>query len=322
MGSSGPGRVRVERGIYRQPNGKYAVCWRHAGRLRFRTVGFDLAEARRERLALIERRQIGVRIGRDRKRVFLPAPVTHAKQAGSQEIIYVAPLRIGELRAVAWAHERTTAKVGQDHELALVARGGPRRLSNLAQEVDGFRLQLHASTVARPTARPRSKPAVREATFRWPPTRRDHACLGACTRGDGALFASRSPRGAASSQPASWARPSRPRFRFRVKHNSAAPLNREPPTPALRSRRRRRPRTVSERAPAGERRSERRELAGRWPAKTTTPEPAPPGSLRHALGRVRCTRRGRRRSRQAGRRPAGMSAPCRAPRRPARRNQR
>ena len=45
MGSSGPGRVRVERGIYRQPNGKYAVCSRHAGRLRFRTVGFDLAEA-------------------------------------------------------------------------------------------------------------------------------------------------------------------------------------------------------------------------------------------------------------------------------------
>jgi integrase len=53
MGSSGPGRVRVERGIYRQPNGKYAVCWRHAGRLRFRTVGFDIKEARRARLALI-----------------------------------------------------------------------------------------------------------------------------------------------------------------------------------------------------------------------------------------------------------------------------
>jgi integrase len=53
MGSSGPGRVRVERGIYRQPNGKYAVCWRHAGRLRFRRVGFDLAAPRRERLALI-----------------------------------------------------------------------------------------------------------------------------------------------------------------------------------------------------------------------------------------------------------------------------
>ena len=52
MGSSGPGRVRVGRGIYRQPNGKYAVCC-HAGRLRFRTVGFDVAEARRKRLALI-----------------------------------------------------------------------------------------------------------------------------------------------------------------------------------------------------------------------------------------------------------------------------
>jgi hypothetical protein len=53
MGSSSPGRPRVERGIDRQPNGKYAVCWRRAGRLHFRTIGFDLAEARRDRLALI-----------------------------------------------------------------------------------------------------------------------------------------------------------------------------------------------------------------------------------------------------------------------------
>jgi len=36
-----------------QPNGRYAVCCRHASRLRFRTVGFDLAVARRERLDLI-----------------------------------------------------------------------------------------------------------------------------------------------------------------------------------------------------------------------------------------------------------------------------
>jgi hypothetical protein len=49
MGSSGPDAP----GIYRKPNGKYAVCWRHAGRLRFRTVGFDLVEARRPGLALI-----------------------------------------------------------------------------------------------------------------------------------------------------------------------------------------------------------------------------------------------------------------------------
>ncbi|MBS1881496.1 MAG: site-specific integrase [Actinobacteria bacterium] len=48
-----PRRVRVERGIYRQPNGKYAVCTRHAGVLHFRTAGFDLEEARRRRTALI-----------------------------------------------------------------------------------------------------------------------------------------------------------------------------------------------------------------------------------------------------------------------------
>jgi integrase len=51
--ASTPRRVRVERGIYRQPNGKYAVCARHAGRLRFRTVGYDLAAARRGRAELI-----------------------------------------------------------------------------------------------------------------------------------------------------------------------------------------------------------------------------------------------------------------------------
>jgi hypothetical protein len=46
-------RVRVERGIYRQPNGKYAVCFRHARKLRFRTIGFDLSVARWQREALI-----------------------------------------------------------------------------------------------------------------------------------------------------------------------------------------------------------------------------------------------------------------------------
>ena len=50
--TSRPRRTRVERGIYRQPNGKYAVCARHAGQLRFRTVGYDLTEARRRRAEL------------------------------------------------------------------------------------------------------------------------------------------------------------------------------------------------------------------------------------------------------------------------------
>jgi hypothetical protein len=42
-----PRRTRVERGIYRQPNGRYAVCARRAGRLHFRTAGPDLLTARR-----------------------------------------------------------------------------------------------------------------------------------------------------------------------------------------------------------------------------------------------------------------------------------
>ena len=41
-----PSRVCVECGIHRQPNGKYAVCAHYAGRLRFRTAGYDLAAAR------------------------------------------------------------------------------------------------------------------------------------------------------------------------------------------------------------------------------------------------------------------------------------
>jgi integrase len=48
-----PRRTRVERGVYRQPNGNYAVCARHAGRLHFRTVGRDLAAARRAREELV-----------------------------------------------------------------------------------------------------------------------------------------------------------------------------------------------------------------------------------------------------------------------------
>ncbi len=48
------GRVRVERGIYRQPNGRYAVCFMAAGKPRFRTVGEDLDEARATRALLAE----------------------------------------------------------------------------------------------------------------------------------------------------------------------------------------------------------------------------------------------------------------------------
>ena len=53
-------RVRVERGIYLLPNGKYAVCCGRAGRLRYRTVGPDLALARSERPALVTAAEAGV----------------------------------------------------------------------------------------------------------------------------------------------------------------------------------------------------------------------------------------------------------------------
>jgi integrase len=57
--TSSPGRTRVERGIYRQPNGKYAVCARRDGVLRFRTAGWDLAVARRQRAELVKNLQEG-----------------------------------------------------------------------------------------------------------------------------------------------------------------------------------------------------------------------------------------------------------------------
>jgi integrase len=53
------GRTRVERGIYRQPNGKLAVCARRAGRLHFRTAGTDLIAARRARENLMEALEAG-----------------------------------------------------------------------------------------------------------------------------------------------------------------------------------------------------------------------------------------------------------------------
>ena len=53
-------RVRVERGVYRQPNGKYAVCFMLDGKPRFRTMGYDLDVAREQRAALNEAARWGV----------------------------------------------------------------------------------------------------------------------------------------------------------------------------------------------------------------------------------------------------------------------
>jgi integrase len=53
-------RVRVERGIYRQPNGKYAVCFMVDGRPRFRTVGYDLGAARIKRAEFVDATRSGI----------------------------------------------------------------------------------------------------------------------------------------------------------------------------------------------------------------------------------------------------------------------
>ena len=52
-GTTKPQRTRLERGIYRQPDGKLAVCARHAGRLHFRTCDGDLEAARQAREELV-----------------------------------------------------------------------------------------------------------------------------------------------------------------------------------------------------------------------------------------------------------------------------
>src|SRR6266536_3406576 len=53
-------RRRVERGIYQQPNGKYAVCVRVDGRARFRTLeATTLVEARRHRELLQSIARVG-----------------------------------------------------------------------------------------------------------------------------------------------------------------------------------------------------------------------------------------------------------------------
>src|SRR5260370_15797478 len=58
-GSRSSRRVRVERGIYRQANGKYAVCFMLDGKPRFRTVGSDLELARAQRLSFMRAARFG-----------------------------------------------------------------------------------------------------------------------------------------------------------------------------------------------------------------------------------------------------------------------
>ena len=58
-------RVRLEPGVYRQPNGKYAVCFMLDGKPRFRTVDGDLDAARGARARLAVAAQAGLLPARD-----------------------------------------------------------------------------------------------------------------------------------------------------------------------------------------------------------------------------------------------------------------
>jgi len=83
-------RVRVERGVYRQPNGKYAVCFMLNGRPRFRTVDGDLDDARSARARLVIAAHAGV----------LPAcpRLTFATVAGRWLERFEAMVAVGERR--------------------------------------------------------------------------------------------------------------------------------------------------------------------------------------------------------------------------------
>jgi len=78
-GTGSTGRVRVERGIYRQVNGKYVVCFILDGKPRFRTVGSDLELARAQRLSFMRAARFWGRVGsavaaaRDRRRLVVRA---------------------------------------------------------------------------------------------------------------------------------------------------------------------------------------------------------------------------------------------------------
>jgi integrase len=115
-----PRRTRVERGIYRQPNGSYSVCARRAGRLHFRTAGANLATARRVRKELIAALEAGRVPASPRLR--LDTVAAHWSK------------RFEAMVAAAERHPRTyeAHRFHLDHDL--LPRVGHRRISSLGVE--------------------------------------------------------------------------------------------------------------------------------------------------------------------------------------------
>jgi hypothetical protein len=102
MAVKSPG-ARVERGVYRQPNGKYAVCFMLDGKPRFRTVDGDLDDARSARARLAIAAQAGL----------LPVGprLTFAGVAGHWIERFEAIVAVGERRERTFGVQR-----GDDHE--------------------------------------------------------------------------------------------------------------------------------------------------------------------------------------------------------------
>ncbi len=117
MASSGDSRrVRVARGIYRQTNGKYAVCVMVAGRPRFRTVeAVTLEDARKQRELL---RTLGA---------FGELPVSPRVSFAEIAARWLAEF---EAKVAAGARrDRTLDLYGSELRLHLLPRLGPRRIT-------------------------------------------------------------------------------------------------------------------------------------------------------------------------------------------------
>jgi integrase len=110
-------RVRVERGIYRQANGKYAVCFMVAGKPRFRTVGYDLDAARADRAALAHAGRHG------------EVPVAPSLRFGTVVDRWLA--RYEALVAAQHRHERTLEAHRYLIERHLLPRFARRRVSTI-----------------------------------------------------------------------------------------------------------------------------------------------------------------------------------------------
>jgi integrase len=118
-------RARVERGIYRQANGRYAVCVRVDGKLYSKTVGTKIAEARRQRDLLSAKAQQGE----------LPQPtrITFAELSEAWLDGFAAQVAAGE------RSERTLENYRYHLDRHLLPALGKRRLQELSTD-DAARL--------------------------------------------------------------------------------------------------------------------------------------------------------------------------------------